>query len=214
VNTSIDILTVFISSFLLALSGAMMPGPLLTATISESARRGWVAGPLLILGHGILEFALVVALMFGFAPFLTHDTVFAVVALSGGAILLLMAAGMLRVLPSLSVAWDTDTADGGHLVITGALMSMANPYWTLWWATVGLTYILYCRQFGLWGISIFFIGHILADLAWYAMVSTAVAKGRRFLTDRLYRGLIGTCAAFLLILACLFVSAGVRKFVT
>ena len=49
------LLTIFISSFVIALSGAMMPGTLLTVTISESSRRGMIAGPLLILGHGILQ---------------------------------------------------------------------------------------------------------------------------------------------------------------
>jgi threonine/homoserine/homoserine lactone efflux protein len=43
------------TSFVIALSGAMMPGPLLTVTISESPRRGMLAGPLLVLGHGILD---------------------------------------------------------------------------------------------------------------------------------------------------------------
>ena len=61
--------TIFASSFVIALSGALMPGPLLTATISESSRRGFWAGPLMIAGHAILELALVVALSWGFPVF-------------------------------------------------------------------------------------------------------------------------------------------------
>ncbi len=82
----------------------MMPGPLLTATISESSQRGVFAGPLLIVGHGILELLLLVALVFGIAPFLQRGDVFAVVAISGGVILIWMAVGMFRSLPSLSMS--------------------------------------------------------------------------------------------------------------
>ena len=85
-------------------------------------------------------------------------------------------------------------------------MSLANPYWTIWWATIGIGYILHAKQYGLWGIVFFFTGHILADFAWYAVVSAAVGKGRTFFTDRIYRGIIGTCAAVLIIFACLFIS--------
>ena len=58
----------------------------------------------------------------------------------------------------------------------------------------------------------FFAGHILADLLWYTAVSTAVAKGRRLLTDRIYRRLIGLCAAFLVLFSLYFLYAGIRVF--
>ena len=76
-----------------------------------------------------------------------------------------MAIGMFRSLSSLSLSLDADAEQGGHLILRGALMSVANPYWTIWWATIGLGYILHCMRFGAWGIFFFFVGHILADLA-------------------------------------------------
>jgi len=71
----INLLTIFASSFVIALSGALMPGPLLTATISESSQRGFVAGPLMIAGHAILELTLVIALLAGLAPFFQQPVV-------------------------------------------------------------------------------------------------------------------------------------------
>ena len=47
-----------ITSFIVALSGALMPGPLLTLTVGEAARRV-LGGPLIIVGHALLELALV-----------------------------------------------------------------------------------------------------------------------------------------------------------
>lgn len=195
--------TIFLTSFMIALSGAMMPGSLLTVTISESSRRGLIAGPLLMLGHSLLELALVVALLLGLAPLFNQPWFFLVVSLLGGGMLLWMAVGMLRALPSLSLELEAAAGGGrGNLVMTGALMSLANPYWIIWWATIGVGYIFSSRQAGLLGVLIFFVGHILADFAWYTLISTVIGTGRTLFTDRIYRGVIGVCAAFLAIFAC------------
>jgi len=209
-----ELFTIFFSSFIIALSGAMMPGPLLTATISESSQRGFFAGPLLIAGHGVLELLLLVTLVFRMAPFLQRNDVFAVVAISGGLILVWMAVGMFRTLPSLTLSVNPGIAKRGSLLINGVLFSIANPYWIIWWATIGFGYVLYSWRFGLAGIAFFFAGHILADLAWYSVVSAAVAKGRHLFTDRLYRGIIGTCAVVLVLFAVYFFYAGVQKIIS
>ena len=188
---------IFITSFLIAFSGALMPGPLLSATISESGRRGWKVGPLFILGHGVLEALLIIGLFLGLAPLLVSNTAFIIIAFAGGGFLVLMALGMFRSLPGLSLAGETEES-GKSLPLTGALMSLANPYWIIWWATIGLGYVLSSVKLGLPGILAFFIGHILADLIWYAFVSLAIHKGRDILPDRVYQGLIAVCAVFLL----------------
>ena len=204
--------TIFVTSFIVALSGALMPGPLFTVTVSESSRRGPVAGPLLIAGHGILELALVAALMLGVGPLLKKEPVFVVTALAGSAVLLWMAGGMLRSLPQLSLTVDgTKRSARGNLVLAGILLSLANPYWTVWWVSIGLGYITHSMKLGLFGVAAFFSGHILADLAWYSFVSMAVCKGKRFMSDRFYRGLIGACAVFLIVFAGLFGYAGVQR---
>lgn len=203
--------TVFLTSFMLAFSGAMMPGPLLTATISESARRGGLTGPLLILGHSLLELLMVIALLLGLAPFLTRDAVFAAIALTGAGILFVMAARMFRSLPALSIDWGAHQEHSGPLFSTGIILSLSNPYWTIWWATIGLGYLLSCRSLGLAGVAAFFCGHIAGDFIWYTAVSVLVSKGRHLMSDRVYRGLIGLCAAFLACFAGYFVYAGVQR---
>jgi len=157
-----------------------MPGPLLTTTISESSQRGFIAGPLLITGHAILELVLVIAFLLGLAPFFQQPVVFVAIAFIGSVILFWMAFGMFRSLPSLRLSWEGDHKRRSHPMISGILMSVANPYWIIWWATIGLGYILYSWRFGFWGIAFFFVGHILADLAWYSLIAAAVAGGQTF----------------------------------
>jgi threonine/homoserine/homoserine lactone efflux protein len=210
---TLSLIAIFTSSFVIALSGALMPGPLLTVTVSESTHRGAIAGPLMILGHAILELSLVLALLSGLAPFLKRDEVFVVIALVGGCILLWMAVSMFRSLPTLRLELSGEQQKPRNLILAGILMSIANPYWTIWWATIGLGYILHSVKFGIAGVIAFFIGHIFADLAWYAFISFSVAKGRSYFNDNVYRRLIGGCAIFLIIFAGYFFYSGIEKLV-
>ncbi|MDD4550373.1 MAG: LysE family transporter, partial [Syntrophomonadaceae bacterium] len=78
----------FVTAFIVGLSGAMMPGPLLTLTITESARRGFIAGPLIVLGHAILELILVLALLAGAAVYLSQPGVTRIISILGGGFLI------------------------------------------------------------------------------------------------------------------------------
>lgn len=207
------LISIFASSFIVGLSGAMMPGTLLTVTVAESSRRGVIAGPMLVLGHAVLEFSLLIALLFGLAPLFGKNWFFVTITLTGGLILIWLAYGMFRSLPTLSIDWNAGERDAkkGNLILTGVLMSAANPYWILWWGTIGITYIASAREFGMTGVAFFFVGHILSDFAWYSLISLAVGKGRTFFTDRIYRVFVGACAVTLLVFAALFMFRGVHR---
>ena len=200
------------TSFMLGLSGAMMPGPLLTMTISESARRGMRAGPQLILGHALVEGLLVVLLLVGLADLVQRPVVFGVIALLGGVMLFWMGGGMLRNLPNLTLDLEQREEERGMSpVVAGGLISLANPYFTLWWATIGIGYLTVTSAQGWAGGITFYCFHILADLTWYVLIAFAVSRGSKLLTDRPYRLLIGGCALFLLTFGGYFGFHGVVK---
>lgn len=205
------LLGTFGTSFVIALSGALMPGPVLTVTISESSRRGFWAGPLIIVGHGILELGLVILLLLGLGPYLTKDIVFGIIGVSGSLILIWMALGMFRSIPSLTLRLDPDATAGIHPVWSGILMSLANPYWIIWWSTIGLGYIIYSMKFGTAGVAAFFAGHISADFAWYSAISLAISKGRSFIRDKVYKGIVAVCASALVVFSFWFGFIGIQK---
>jgi threonine/homoserine/homoserine lactone efflux protein len=231
-----------LTSFLVGLSGAMMPGPVLTITIGEnvarlrpsgSARRdgdpgdqasgqpgrlqlmrGALVGPLIVLGHGILEVCLVVAVVLGLGKFLVRDSVVGWIGILGGAVLIWMAWGMFRGVGRLSLSMAADRGERRrHPVLAGILTSLSNPYWAVWWATIGLGYIALSLKLGTIGLVAFYCGHILSDLAWYGAISLSLVLGHRLLTDRIYRGLVAGCAAFLLGFGLFFGYTGVRALV-
>ncbi len=199
-----SLLGITLSSFLIAISGAVMPGPVLTVTISESAKRGFMAGPMIVLGHGILELSLMILIIFGFANIVNRPGVIGVVALAGGVVLLGLSYGMLKDLKSLRLDLTPDEKISGNPVIAGILTSLANPYWTIWWATIGVGYVVIAMKFGMMGILFFFIGHIAADLAWYSGISFLVTRGKKYINDRIYRGIILVCALVLIFFAVTF----------
>lgn len=218
-------LAIFVSSFVIALSGALMPGPLLAVAVRDTTRRGFVAAPLLVLGHGILEAGLVAVILLGLADWLKGDLATAIIAIAGGVVLLWMALGMGREARTLrfeasggSGALGSGAGDGAkegyaRPVVDGVVASVTNPYWVIWWATIGLGYLLLSRGLGRIGIVSFFAGHILADAAWYLFVGGAVALGRGRFDDRAYRLVVGACAAFLVFFALTFGYMGMTKLV-
>lgn len=207
-ETIVRLAGIVLTAFVVGLSGALMPGPLLAVTMDESARRGATAGPLIVLGHMILEGALVAGLAFGLATILAHRLVIGSIGAVGGLVMGWMGLGMLRSVGSISIDAVSASRSRLHPVAAGIVVSLSNPYWTLWWATVGAGYVVMGLRFGLPGILAFFAGHILADLAWYSLVSVSIARGRRFLSNRVYRGLVGICGMALLVFGVWFVWSG------
>jgi threonine/homoserine/homoserine lactone efflux protein len=206
--TTLALAGIFGSSFLVGLSGALMPGPVLTVTIAETTRRGFWAGPLIVLGHGLVEFTLFLALVLGLGHILRNQLVFGLVGLMGGMVLVWIGAGMLRHRRKAHVDLRSASAKEGKTVLAGLLTSVANPYFTIWWATVGLSYIAVSQQYGIAGLGSFYSGHIMSDLIWYSAVAGAVTAGRKLITDRAYRWVMGLCGVFLLVLGLFFGTKG------
>jgi len=211
-----DVGALFATAFIVGLSGAMMPGPFLTASIAESIRRGFWAGPLMVLGHAILELVLVLALLGGMASFLTRADVTSVIALLGGAFLLFMGFTLSRDALGGHISLDGMQAAGQqviriHPVVAGITFSLANPLWYLWWATVGLSYITMAMKSGTIGLVSFYSGHITADLGWYSLVSLAVTGGRRFISQGIYNFILLACGVFLLGLGGYFIYTGFHQ---
>ena len=203
----------FWGSFVLGLSGAVMPGPVLTATIGEVTRRGFVAGPLIIVGHGILEIVLLAGLIMGLGAWLTQDTVLGILGVAGGSILVAFGVHAIRSAESAArMAGQRRVADDSAFhgpVVAGMLTTLSNPYWYLWWATVGLSFAAESLAYGTAGLSSFFTGHIAADLAWYSLVAAGVAHGRRRLSARAYKGVLIACGVALVGIGVLFLALGV-----
>ncbi|MGE5264576.1 MAG: LysE family transporter, partial [Acidobacteriota bacterium] len=91
-----ELLLLAVSWWIVGFTGSMMPGPVTTLIVTESARRGFIAGPLITVGHVLLELVMVIALFFGLGDLLKQNTVAGVIGVLGGLFLLWMGWGIVK----------------------------------------------------------------------------------------------------------------------
>ena len=223
----LGLFTIFGVAFMTGLSGAVMPGPLLVVAVQQAVRQGAIAGPLLMIGHGALELVAVILLALGLIRFARSPVATGAIGLLGGAVLIWLAWGTLTssglsaseavsavgaggragaspVAPALLGEWRRTAA-------LGAVMSMANPYWWLWWATIGVSQIAWASRRGRGARTIYFSAHLLSDVVWYSLVALIVGEGKALLLLRpsTFQVVFLICGATLLALGVVFLRSGV-----
>lgn len=198
----------FLSALTIGFSGAIMPGSLLTYTIRKSLSAGPRAGFIITAGHAILELLLIILIFLGFDTVLQSDTAQFLISIIGGTLLIYMGIDMIlgSIRNTVSVHMDDNDPKAGGMFLSGIVISATNPYFLLWWAVIGLGFIMQSyNSYGLLGVAIYYIGHICADFIWYGLVSTIVGTTRKFIKEKPYRIII-------FILGCLLIFFG-GKFV-
>ena len=170
----VSVLPVLLSVVVISFSGVMMPGPMFAVTLAKSFRSPW-AGVQISLGHAVIEVPLILLIYLGFARFFENSVVQLVLSLLGGVMVLWLGIVMFRararvVLEGKDLPYSAFTA--------GILTSVLNPFFLLWWATIGSLLVMKFLEFGLGGLSIFIAVHWLIDLAWLSLVSVVVYRTR------------------------------------
>jgi len=208
-----ELLSLFITSFIVGFSGARMPGPLLAVDIAETPLKGARTGPIITGGHALAEIAVVVLLSIGLAAVVSENKAIGqAIGVIGGGMLIFMGFGMLNELRKTGATAQQSSSKSkgsGRLVFDGIIASISNPYWFVWWATTGSAFLIKSLKHGVAGPTVFYFGHILSDLVWYSLVSVLIWKGRRLIGGTGYKILIGICAIFLLYLGGRFIYDGI-----
>jgi threonine/homoserine/homoserine lactone efflux protein len=214
-------------AFLVALSGALTPGPLLSYTVLKSIqakKKAYLTGLYICLGHAILELALIVVLLLGGGLFISDPVVIKVIGISGAGLLVYFGVTILRDIIRKKIDFsflersshkNTPEAPGieienkssdrfkefsKHPILGGVLISMSNPYWWLWWALIAWNFMI------IFGVSLtnpitfwgFFIGHELGDFVWYFPVATIIGLTNKFMTKKVYIVILVVCGFFMI----------------
>jgi len=200
-----------LKAIVVSLSGVMAPGPVTAAAIAKGQRQRF-AGALIAVGHGIIEFPLMILIVLGMDELLKSAKTQIVIGLAGGAFLLFMAIQMLRDIRKTDYTPEKSYKTGP--VITGFLLSVGNPYFLLWWASVGLALATEATQLGIWAFALFAVIHWLCDLVWLQVLSWASFKGSALLGPRSQRIVLLVCSLALFFFGLYFISRALAHWLT
>ena len=170
-----------------------MPGPVTAGTIAKGYDDKF-AGMKIAIGHGFVEFPLVAVIGFGLGSFFEIREVMIAIGLVGGAFLLYIGYNMIKMRKEVD---NTEKYFPYHPVIVGVLTTASNPYFFLWWATIGLVLISSAIGFGVIAFAVFAVLHWSCDFAWDHFVSYTVFSSKKFWTDKVHQIVFGIFGALM-----------------
>ncbi len=94
------------------------------------------------------------------------------------------------------------------LALSGIALSITNPFWLAWWATIGTAYIVEALDEGAIGVGAFYTAHFITDLGWLSLIAFLLAGGRRLMSRVAYRVILSACGLFLVALGGWFLTSG------
>lgn len=183
----------------------MMPGPVMAVTISKG-RDNSNAGALIALGHGIIEIPLMILIYFGFAQFFSYEIVRRLIGLVGGLMLGFMGFQMYKTKDQIE---NVDSNIKFNSIFSGVITTGANPYFFLWWVTIGSALVINSTIFGLVGFILFALVHWSCDLIWSLFISKTVYRSRKFWNLTIHRIIFSLCAMILIGFGILFIYSSI-----
>lgn len=199
-------LPILLSVIVISLSGVMAPGPMFAVTLAKSYRSPW-AGTWISLGHAVIEVPLILLIYFGFAPFFQNSAVQLGLSIVGGGMIVWMGIAMFLA--------RTEVVHQGkdlpyNAFVAGILASGFNPFFLVWWATIGSMLIMRFLDFGTTGLMVFIVAHWLVDLVWLSLVSNLIYRTRSLWGRKFHEWLFIACSLLLMGFGGWFIVSGIQ----
>jgi len=198
-------LPILLSVVVISFSGVMMPGPMFAITLAKSYRSP-LAGPRIALGHAVVEVPLILLIYYGFAQFFENSTVQFGLSVVGGGMIIWLGISMFRARARIAQGGK----DSPYSAFTaGIITSIFNPFFLLWWATIGSLLIMRFLEFGTIGLTVFIIVHWLCDLIWLSFVSVMVYKTHALWGKKIQEWIFIGCSLLLIGFGGWFLATGI-----
>ncbi len=195
-----DLLNFVVTVIVLTASGALAPGPLFFVTVSHGARSGAKSGLVFSIAHTLVEFTLVMLLAGGLLTVANEPVVKLTVGVAGGVVLLVF--GALQIRGAIKSRFDDRGSEGvatRNLLLIGLVFTGLNPFFVVWWLTVGASLILVALEIASFaGVVFMYACHIWMDYVWLTVVAHLSRMGTNVVGLKWYRIVVAVFGAVLI----------------
>jgi len=194
-------------------SGALAPGPLFFGLLVQGSKEGAKSGFSSAIGHTLVEFPLVIALAFGLLAVASQPAIRFVIGLVGG--VGLISFGLLQIYQTIknkstSVGTNENKTLRTSSLVLGLALTGLNPYFILWWLTIGSVLIVQALAFAaIVGVLIMYVAHVWMDYAFLTAIAHMAKKGRNVVGSRYYKLALIAFGAILVYFGVIFVRGAV-----
>jgi threonine/homoserine/homoserine lactone efflux protein len=201
-----ELVALLASVVFISFSGVVAPGPMLAVTLAKSYKSP-LAGLWISLGHAIVEIPIILLIYFGLGRIFESNLVQVVLSIAGGAMIIYMGIDMFHARHKIVIQGQ----DIPHSALTaGIMMTGLNPFFLVWWATVGSMLVMKVAPFGTIALAVFILVHWLCDLVWLSFVSVLVFRSNRWLGPKWQLLVFVITSLFLTAFGTWFVYSGLK----
>ena len=182
----IQIIEFAILVIIISASGVMSPGPLFAANITYGLKQGTKAGIKIAIGHSLVELPLVILLGIGILSLEIFPEFKTIISILGAITLFVFA--FIQIKSTLKKNKKSETKLKQGPIITGILLSALNPFFIIWWLTIGLKLI--SDAMAIWafvGILIVFVLHVWMDFVWLGSTAFLISKSKKIISNTNYK---------------------------
>ena len=182
---------------IISASGVMSPGPLFAANVTYGLKQGTKAGIKIAVGHSLVELPLVILLGIGILSLEIFPEFKTIISILGAITLFVFA--FIQIKSTLKKNEKTETKLKQGPIITGVLLSALNPFFIIWWLTIGLKLI--SDAMAIWafiGILIVFVLHIWMDFVWLGSTAFLISKSKKIISNTNYKIIMLALSAILI----------------
>jgi threonine/homoserine/homoserine lactone efflux protein len=197
---------VLFSIIVVSFSGVMLPGPMFAAALAKGYYSPWI-GARMAVGHAAVEIPIVLLIYYGFSRFFENEIVRLSLSLAGGLMILWLGVSLFRMRRSIV---QKDKGLPYNAFIAGIILSVLNPFFILWWVTVGSALLMKFLDYSPQGLPLFIAVHWLCDLVWLSAIAIVAFKTRSLWSAHIQEGVFIACSLVLVGFGSWFIISGLQ----